>query len=445
MVKQIKLFSSLLTFLLLKFVSSEKLSNYNEESGYFHEDVENMLKRKLGNVYNAGPNSANEAVDKKYKMIKKEMEELQKHEKENAEDDFKQNFMTETDEMDETSGKKKTIFGVDEDDLDSYDEEFVGQSKKFIKGEASGDDASLGTASPPEESSRGTNGRSLPVGQSLPVGSGGDASAQGTQHVASPESPRNPSDPVPAITAHEGTHQQGQTPHQGTEHPGGTTPPSSSPETSARQCTTSGQLPNEQRSHEGSTNAEETHPSPGAPLADGQLQPTPVSPEKAEKPGVSSGNTQVPIVKAPIDGNDSKLLHVSETEPKVQYLENLYDDILKGSNKGSAVDTLKRHSNYNDIKKEHELPMNGKEYTMVKKLFGDCFKKGNDDNSNATCVINVFTKVLNDKAFREEFENVVNGIYGFAKRNSYLRGERITNEEMYKAIFNNALNMLNTF
>ncbi|SBS90295.1 MSP7-like protein, putative [Plasmodium ovale] len=442
MVKHDKLFSSLLTFLLLNFVSSESQSNYNKESGYFHKDVENVLRRKLGNVYNAGPNSANEAVDKKYKLIKKEIEELQKYEKENAEEDFEQNFMNETGE---TSRKKKTIFGVNEDDLDSYDEEFFGQSKKFIKGENNEDNASVGTVSRSGEPSRGTDGRSLPGSESLPVRREGDVSEQGTQHDAPLESPRNPSDPLPAIRSNEGTQQQGQTIHQGTENPGGVTRPSSSPEMSAPQDTTSGQLSNERTSHEESANIAVTHPSPGAPLADGQLQTPLVSPEKTEKPSTSPDNTQVPLVKAPIDGSDSKFLHMSETEPKVQYLENLYDDILEGSNKGSAVNTLKRHSNYNDIKKEHELPMNGKEYAMVKKLFNDCFKKGNDDNSNATCVINVFTKVLDDKAFREEFENVVNGIYGFAKRNSYLRGERITNEEMYKAIFNNALNMLNTF
>ncbi|SBT41066.1 merozoite surface protein 7 (MSP7), putative [Plasmodium ovale wallikeri] len=424
MVKKVTLFSPFLFLLLLHQAASKRKITTVGQGGNYNENVFNMLSQKLGNVYNAGPNSANEAVDKKYKLIKKEMEELQKHEKENAEDDFEQNFMTETDE---TSGKKKTIFGVDEDDLDSYDEEFFGQGKKIIKGDETGSEK--GAKDRDQTDSTGDSTPAQVKAAAAKTSEEGGVSHEG--HVVNNQVERSSPDSTSTDLI--------KSPNSivGPDKPNGleilvNPVPHVNPE------------PN-------SPSEEKADVDPVVPLQSEGKVPTSVDPDREKAVPPKAKALAQPAEGAPVVSNNSAMGQQTTakgtskvTVPEVKYLKNLYDDILGESNQDSAVNALKRHSNYNDIKKEHALPMSSKEYTMVKKLFGDCFKKGSDDNANATPVINVFAKVLDDKGFREEFENVVNGIYGFAKRNSYLNEERWTGENANNVFFKNVVSMLNT-
>ncbi|SBT02501.1 merozoite surface protein 7 (MSP7), putative [Plasmodium ovale curtisi] len=378
------------------------------QGGDYNENVVNILNQKLGNVYNADPSKANEAVDKKYKLIKKEMKELQKYEKENAEEDFQQNFMTETDE---TSGKKKTIFGVDEDDLDSYDEEFFGQGKKIIKGEETGSEKDAKDGGQTD-----STGDSTPAQVKAPAGKNSEEGGVFHEgHVVNNQVERSSPDSTSTELS--------KSPNNivGPDKPNGSEMlvipvPHVNPQPNS---------PSEEKEDVDTV----------VPYQSEGKVPTSVDPDRAKAVSPKATALAQPTQGAPVvshnsaNGQQTTEKGTSKvTVPEVKYLKNLYDDILGESNLDSAVNTLKRHSNYNDIKKEHALPMSSKEYTMVKKVFGDCFKKESDENANDTPVINVFAKVLDDKGFREAFENVVNGIYGFAKRNSYLNEERWKSE-----------------
>ncbi|SBT78084.1 MSP7-like protein C-terminal domain containing protein, putative, partial [Plasmodium ovale] len=131
----------------------------------------------------------------------------------------------------------------------------------------------------------------------------------------------------------------------------------------------------------------------------------------------------------------------------VKYMDSLYDEIITESGQNEKAENTKKHSNYSNLKKKYNFPMNGKEYNMVKKLFGECFKKGDTTNAseNATCQVDVLAKVLQDKEFGEQFDNFMHGLYSFAKRHTYLSDARLKDENAIKNFLKNALSLLNTF
>ncbi|SBT40734.1 merozoite surface protein 7 [Plasmodium ovale wallikeri] len=390
----------------MNFISGEKNEN-------FEEDVINMLKEKLGNVYNIGPNNTND-VNNIIELFKRQIEEMHMYKKKHGTEDIGQKFLN---ELDVPHEEKKKIFGVDEDDLDNYDEDFLGQSKTIIKGE---EDDQGEDDSDEEGPSEGDSGEGDP-GEDGPSG--------------------DPPDGPPALSEED----------ENDEKPDAENPESYA-KLDSREATAPGAAGDNVvlgKTEKDETKEEHTPNIDGSLPGETQRKETVLNPQP-EGPQVNQQERSPSAVQTtPSRGGATTNKHTDQTTskataPEVKYLKNLYDDILGETNQDSAVNTLKRHSNYNDIKKEHALPMSSKEYAMVKKLFGDCFKKGSDDNANATCVINVFTKMLDDKAFRQEFENVVNGIYGFAKRNSYLNEERWTGENANNAFFKNVVNMMNT-
>ncbi|SBT40738.1 merozoite surface protein 7 (MSP7), putative [Plasmodium ovale wallikeri] len=376
----------------MRAASKRKITTVGQGDDY-NQDVVNMLSQKLGNVYNAGPNNANEAVDKKYELLKKEMEELQKYEKENAEENFEQNFMTETDE---TSGKKKTIFGVDEDDLDSYDEEFFGQGKKIIKGEASGDDAPSGDSlegegqkevpsSPPRGDLAGTGLTQdrqpeieQPKGERVETGPGVNISSTSGRSDGGPEIAPKESLQQPSAADLEVAQRDGVTnPSDGKQ---GTVAadPASSPSPPPPPLTP--QDPSKTSDPTGS---------------ESQRKAQETSEAQRESLESSTGNLEPGVPSAVAKDTKQTPGQVKEaTAPVVKYMDSLYDEIITESGQNEKAENTKKHSNYSNLKKKYNFPMNGKEYNMVKKLFGECFKKGDTTNAseNATCQVDVLAK-----------------------------------------------------
>ncbi|SCP05422.1 MSP7-like protein, putative [Plasmodium ovale] len=442
MVKKVTLFSPFLFLLLLHQAASKRKITTVGQGGDYNENVVNILSQKLGNVYNADPSNANEAVNKKYKLIKKEMEELQQYEKENAEEDFQQNFMTETDE---TSGKKKTIFGVDEDDLDSYDEEFFGQSKKFIKGEASGDDVHSGNSleaeepkevasSPPHGDLAGTGltpGRQSEIEQlkGERVETGPDVKISST-HVRSDGSPES--------APKESLQQPNTADLEAERRAGVTTPSDGQQRTVAAGPTPSSPPPNPQ-------DPSKTSDPKGSESQRNVQETSEVQRENLES---STGNLEPGVPSAVAEDTKQPPEQITEaTAPVVKYMDSLYDEIITKSGQNEKAENTKKHSNYSNLKKKYNFPMNGKEYNMVKQLFGECFKKEDTANvsENATCQVDVLANVLQDKEFSEQFDNFMHGLYSFAKRHTYLSDARLKDENAINGFLKNALSLLNTF
>ncbi|KNC36512.1 merozoite surface protein 7 [Plasmodium falciparum RAJ116] len=116
--------------------------------------------------------------------------------------------------------------------------------------------------------------------------------------------------------------------------------------------------------------------------------------------------------------------------------------ISNSSNSITSPQTTQPSNNQNNTH-YNNFVINQKEYDIIKKLLNSIFRD-NNENEKMKNLVSIFQKALNDKKFHDQFKNFIYGIYGFAKRHSYLRNEKIQNDSEYKEFFENAVDLLNT-
>nr|ACY66912.1 merozoite surface protein 7 [Plasmodium vivax] len=382
MKKKIVLFGSLFVLLSCSTVSSEKLGIQKKKKN-LEQDAMHALMKKLESLYKLSATDNSEIFNKEMEALKKQIDQLQQHGGANEEESL--GHLLESEAANEST--KKTIFGVDEDDLDNYDGDFTGQSKGKFKGHSfkaqkkvEGNDENIGGVT--------VTGNSA---TSPPSGGGGS------------ESPSQPQD-NPGVGA------QGSPGTGGTGGTGGTvtlSTSSSSHSTGQPQQSAGVSLP---------TGTAET-------VASNTAQPPP----PAGSPGGQAATPGQPE---------------SGRVPNVTYLDKLYDEVLKTTDAKDEIHVPPFHSKYNDFRKKYEFTMNEREYQIVKNLFDAFFKK--DGNPIPADAVSFFKKMLNDPNVQKEFDNFVHGLYGFAKRHNYLRGERMTDTKLYDELLKNVVNLLNT-
>ncbi|KAI4836427.1 MSP7-like protein [Plasmodium brasilianum] len=154
--------------------------------------------------------------------------------------------------------------------------------------------------------------------------------------------------------------------------------------------------------------------------------------------------------------NGSTSTHNS-TINTIKHLDRLYDEILAGTEMTQRVRYSHRMSErnhnssnnintkYEQFKKEfNEYIMNEKEYEMMKNLIDTVFSKGKVGTEKKNALHELFKNALENDNFKEQFKNVMYGIYSFTKRHSYLRGDVTTNNEFYDKFYDNAVSLLDT-
>nr|ACY66909.1 merozoite surface protein 7 [Plasmodium vivax] len=379
MKKKIVLFGSLFVLLSCSTVSSEKLGIQKKKKN-LEQDAMHALMKKLESLYKLSATDNSEIFNKEMEALKKQIDQLQQHGGANEEESL--GHLLESEDADDSG--KKTIFGVDEDDLDNYDADFTGQSKGKIKGHSfkaqkkvEGNDENIGgvTVTGNSASNSQSTGGSGSQSDSPPQGSP-RGNPQGTQVTNSAGSTGT----LSTSSSSQSTGQSQQS--NGAEPPAGTT--------------------------------QEVNPNAG--------QPPP--PAGSTGPAATPGQPE------------------SGRVPNVKYLDKLYDEVLKTTDVKDEIHVPPFHSKYNDFRKKYEFTMNEREYQIVKNLFDAFFKKdGNPSPADAVCF---FKKMLNDPNVQKEFDNFVHGLYGFAKRHNYLRGERMTDTKLYDELLKNVVNLLNT-
>nr|ACY66910.1 merozoite surface protein 7 [Plasmodium vivax] len=379
MKKKIVLFGSLFVLLSCSTVSSEKLGIQKKKKN-LEQDAMHALMKKLESLYKLSATDNSEIFNKEMEALKKQIDHLQQHGGANEEESL--GHLLESEDADDSG--KKTIFGVDEDDLDNYDADFTGQSKGKIKGHSfkaqkkvEGNDENIGgvTVTGNSASNSQSTGGSGSQNASQPEGSPG-GNPQGTQVTNSAGSTGT----LSTSSSSQSTGQSQQS--NGAEPPAGTT--------------------------------QEVNPNAG--------QPPP--PAGSTGPAATPGQPE------------------SGRVPNVKYLDKLYDEVLKTTDAKDEIHVPPFHSKYNDFRKKYEFTMNEREYQIVKKLFDAFFKK--DGNPSPADAVSFFKKMLNDPNVQKEFDNFVHGLYGFAKRHNYLRGERMTDTKLYDELLKNVVNLLNT-
>nr|ACY66926.1 merozoite surface protein 7 [Plasmodium vivax] len=379
MKKKIVLFGSLFVLLSCSTVSSEKLGIQKKKKN-LEQDAMHALMKKLESLYKLSATDNGEIFNKEIDALKKQIDQLQQHGGDNEGESL--GHLLENEAADDSG--KKTIFGVDEDDLDNYDADFIGQSKGKFKGHSfkaqkkvEGNDENIGgvTVTGNSASSQSTGG-------------------SGSQNASQPEGNNGGSEQGPQVTNSAGST--------------GTLSTSSSSQSTGQSQPSAGVAPSVGNAEAVVTNTE--HSSPPAGLPGGQA--------------ATSGQPE------------------SGRVPNVKYLDKLYDEVLKTTDANDEIHVPPFHSKYNDFRKKYEFTMNEREYQIVKKLFDAFFKK--DGNPSPADAVSFFKKMLNDPNVQKEFDNFVHGLYGFAKRHNYLRGERMTDTTLYDELLKNVVNLLNT-
>ncbi|SBS96959.1 merozoite surface protein 7 (MSP7), putative [Plasmodium malariae] len=394
----VKIYLFLFFLFYVHHVSSDNKSNLRGKNYNLDGYIVDVLQKKLGNIHNIGQNNASDSFNKKLEILKKQIEKIQKYETEYGGKGYED--ILDSEFQDESGKKKKKIFGMDEDDLDNYDEDFLGQSAKG--------------------------------GQHATNSANGDVTSTQLTNDQSTEQVNGQSSSETAVAAAEQLDQK---------------------------VNTDGSLPNNQTlatsTSSGSSPTNNPSASGGSGAQDERSENSELTPENAQNSSEkgqegtpqtlpSSPTASNPSIQASTSGN-SIPGKVANESSKVKHLDKIYDDLLETSETKNEIDQTPYHTKYNDFKREYDdFTMNDKEYDMVKKLFQECFKNGAGEGSNTTCLIDVFKKALEDNIFRKKFENFMNGIYSFAKRHNYLNDERISNEEQYNALLKNALTSLNT-
>ncbi|VWU53156.1 MSP7-like protein, putative, partial [Hepatocystis sp. ex Piliocolobus tephrosceles] len=141
------------------------------------------------------------------------------------------------------------------------------------------------------------------------------------------------------------------------------------------------------------------------------------------------------------DVEKNKQRHTHKLKFTIRYLDNLFDDILKEADQQAEINNTKYHRNYNNLKRDYEFPLNELEYNVVKTILVDCLKKG-DDNSKQTYLPDVLKLIFEDQEGRREFDNLIYGIYSYAKKYYYISGHDFNISIIYKYLFSNILNMI---
>ncbi|KMZ79317.1 merozoite surface protein 7 (MSP7) [Plasmodium vivax India VII] len=120
---------------LFSCASSEKLGVQKKKKN-LEQDATHALMKKLESLYKLSATDNSEIFNKEIESLKKQIDQLHQHGGENEGESL--GHLLESEAANESA--KKTIFGVDEDDLDNYDADFIGQSKGKIKGQTEGGD-----------------------------------------------------------------------------------------------------------------------------------------------------------------------------------------------------------------------------------------------------------------------------------------------------------------
>ncbi|CAG9473355.1 unnamed protein product [Plasmodium vivax] len=161
--------------------------------------------------------------------------------------------------------------------------------------------------------------------------------------------------------------------------------------------------------------------------------------------GGETQRTERPAVTAPPASTDTPPKGTADSnDAKIKYLDKLYDEVLTTTDNTSGIHVPDYHSKYNTIRQKYEYSMNPVEYEIVKNLFNVGFKNDGAASSDATPLVDVFKKALADEKFQAEFDNFVHGLYGFAKRHSYLSKERMGDTTRYSDLLKNAISLMNT-
>ncbi|SOV17964.1 MSP7-like protein [Plasmodium sp. gorilla clade G2] len=169
----------------------------------------------------------------------------------------------------------------------------------------------------------------------------------------------------------------------------------------------------------------------------------PQATESVEKSTEAKDQT-LPVAASPEKDDPTKNAPTLSTQ-SVKRLDEIFDDVLTQLNKKSQVDTDANKDKYNEFKKEFDMfTMNVTEYEIIKKLLVTFSETIDKNDQIETKIEHIFNKALTDNKYKEQFKNFIYGLYSFTKRHNYITVNKTDKTTVHTALFENALNLINT-
>ncbi|CAC9698973.1 MSP7-like protein [Plasmodium sp. DRC-Itaito] len=181
-------------------------------------------------------------------------------------------------------------------------------------------------------------------------------------------------------------------------------------------------------------------------IQDAQVDHAPQETESVEKsPEDNVKDNELLVTPSLQNGRSTTYTSNLSTPPPLKHLDEMFDDVLKYLNKEDKVVTDENKDKYNEFKKEfNTFTMNVTEYEIMKNLLVTFSKKIDENNQIQTKIENMFNKALTDNQYKEQFKNFIYGLYSFTKRHNYLTVNKTDKTIVHRALFENALNLINT-
>ncbi|KEG04932.1 MSP7-like protein [Plasmodium vinckei vinckei] len=403
-----KLYFLAILALFFKAVSADDFSNNDDDENV--SDIINILKNKNHDLYN-NPNYISD-IKKKFQLLKKQIDQMNKYEKGVTSGEIGNILEEESEEeSDENSNADKIVFGMSEDDLDNYDDDFWGQGAKNVipvpkDGDASGAAVVEGNADPAPkqegEENKGDQGTQKTQGTQGVDGTSGASGASGTQDAKGSEGPQGP-EGTPGAKGAQGDQVSSENPPNGEGQGNNGT----------------------SQKAEGQVNSE-TSQNPGSQGNSVDPQNPQTKVDSGAQEGAKEGD------KASLPAEDS-------TPGKTAFLGTIFDDMLKEQNGNTTINNSEYHSKYNDLKTECDLSMSTDEYDIAKKLISTYFS---GTTEHPIKLYDILVKAITDEEYKKHFKNFIYVIYSFAKKYNYLSKTRLEDEN--KQFITNVLNILTT-
>ncbi|SOV20113.1 MSP7-like protein [Plasmodium sp. gorilla clade G2] len=160
-----------------------------------------------------------------------------------------------------------------------------------------------------------------------------------------------------------------------------------------------------------------------------------------ENPPDQSVTTNSSVVKNTVSNTNT---NDANTKSVIKYLDNAYDEILKEMNLSNDADKEIYRSKFDRFKQGFEnLVLNQNEYELIKRLILTFSNQDETGSEKKNHIINMLKKALEEEKFSQEFKNFIYGIYAYAKKHNYLKLID-SNKDIYKKVFENATNLLDT-
>ncbi|CAA9989979.1 MSP7-like protein, putative [Plasmodium knowlesi strain H] len=388
-------------------IPDEVTNIYNDE-----HNLLNSLKNKLHNL--------NEIMQESVSENSHEVDELGEQEEENIEVEEHQHGNTLEDPTEANEGSENS---PQEDIHIDNEADFIGQWIKFMANEEEVDDNDNGEKDS-EEDAKEKQDVDTPTGLEE-----NDAPILAADEPAQPSSASNASAQT-AQNAQASEDSQSDKNTQGNGVQVSVAPAGNSVEQGKQTL-----LPTESESSVSSVTSSAQNPDVQLPVQQQQSGEVINGGQNDAPAGVQANPTDVQLPTVGVQNTTTGEHSTNSNDAKINYLDELYDEII-------TTPDIKKKMQNSSYKTKYKLSLNPAEYQIVKKLFELGF--GNENESSAgTSLVEVFKKVLDDEKFQKEFDNIVQGFYGFAKRHNYISQEQMNNTS-HTNLLKNAINLMNT-